>query len=279
MNSENLSFLQDSLKYLGFGENSLLNEQLEQEISKEPKEFKLYTEAFYDEDLKLEAALYFRRSDQQDMYFFNKYDALLRRIGEEDKDRRQTFYISKGTGVTFKEAFNLLQGRAVNKDLTNIEGEKYNAWIQLNFEEQDLHHNYKVKQYRAQYGYDLEKTLAKYPIRELQNEEIKSMLIRSLRRGNLHLVSFTKANKTEKMFIESNPQFKTINIYPIATRVAHKPGRKQAGSVEEKPDTVSGSQDPEEWKEEENAAVAEVKEEENGPASLKAPLRKGRQIK
>jgi hypothetical protein len=258
MNNENLEFLHDNLKYLGFGDNTLLNQQLEEQILKESKEIELYTEAYFDDFCRLEAKLYFRRSDQKEMYFFNKYEALLRYPDDPDKNRSQTFYINKGMGVTFKEAFNLLQGRAVNKDLVNIEGEKYNAWVQLNFEEKDLHSNYKVKQYRAQYRYELEKVLENYPIRELQNEETKAVLIRSLRRGNLQLVTFVKVSKTEKMFIEANPMFKTINIFPLAIRAARKSGGTGRMAVNE--DLVEQVADPlrEETPEEDPDPVAEV---------------------
>ncbi len=250
MNNENLNFLQDSLKYLGFGERLFLNQQLEEAIAKEPKEFQLDTETFFDEDHKLEIVLYFRRSDQLDMYFFSKYEARLRSADDADLDRAQVFYISKGRGMTLKEAFNLLQGRAVNKDLTDAEGTKYNAWVQLNFSEKDQNNNFKVKQYRPQYGYDLEKTLEKYPIRELKNEELKAGLLRSLRKGNLHPVSFDKTNKTEKMFIEACPQYKTINIYPAVSRN----GRKEPSITRE--DSTNNRN------EEEKSGKEESKEEE-----------------
>src|SRR5882672_1512693 len=134
----------------------------------------------------------------------------------------QTFYIFKGTGITLKEAFNLLQGRAVNKNLTNLDGEKYNAWIQLDFGTRTSGNNYRVRQFRAQYGYDLEKILYTYPIRELQEDELKANLIRSLKKGNIHPVTFAKTNKIEKMYIEACPQFKTISIYSLAVRAAHQ---------------------------------------------------------
>ncbi|MDP4150054.1 MAG: hypothetical protein Q8927_14650 [Bacteroidota bacterium] len=262
MNNDNLEFLQDSLKYLGFGEKLLLNQQLEESIAGEPKEFQLDTEHFFDEDHKLELALYFRRSEQADMYFFNKYEARLRSATDLELDRAQVFYISKGRGVTLKEAFNLLQGRAVNKDLTDADGQKYNAWIQLNFLEKDQYDNYKVKQFRPQYGYDLEKTLEKYPIKELKNEELKAGLIRSLKKGNLHPVSFQKILKTEKMFIEANPQYKTINIFPAVNR--H--GRKEP--------TGKGHGTMEELHEDEQAGTEAPKEEELETTGGKASTRK-----
>jgi hypothetical protein len=227
MNKENLEFLQDSLRYLGFGERASLNQQLEQMVASEAKEFVLESEVYYDDETKLEVILCFRRSEQLDMYFFNKYEAKLCFADNPDRDRKHMFYISKGSGITLREAYNLLQGRAVNKDLTNAEGMKYNAWIQLNFEEKDSFDYYKVKTFRVQYGYSLEKTLEKYPIRELKNEELRNSLIKSLKKGNIHTVSFEKSNKNERMLIEANPQYKTINIYSMGSRGRGKSPVKQ----------------------------------------------------
>jgi len=229
MKDESLAFLRGDLRYLGFERRVYLSEQLDKELATDHKEFRLTAETFFDEDHRLELTLHFRRSDNLEMCFLNKYEARLDPGKEPDKERFQTFYVNKGKGVTLKEAYNLLQGRAVNKDLTNAEGQKYNAWIQLNFEEKDGTGNYKVRQYRQQYGYDLEKTLEKYPILELNNEELKANLLRSLKRGNMHPVSFGKIAKVEKMLIEANPQFKTINIHPTGVKIV----RRESGLFKE----------------------------------------------
>ena len=60
MNKDNLAFLDDNLKYLGFGEHSLLNQLLEAEMTRGSMTFDLYTEAFFDEYTRLEVKLYFR---------------------------------------------------------------------------------------------------------------------------------------------------------------------------------------------------------------------------
>lgn len=260
MNKENLSFLQNDLKFLGFGEGKLLHEQLEQQIAGGTLTFELNTEAFYDEDYKVDAILYFKRTGPNDRYALYKYEAFLKRGDNPETERMQTFYIYKGWGITLKEAFNLLQGRAVNKDLTNMEGEKYNAWIQLNFDEVDLSSNYKVKQYRQQYGYDLGKVLEKYPLKELKTEESRALLIRALRRGNLQPVIFLKANnRMEKMFIEANPQYKTINIYSSVAKAMQRLNRRTAQTLKE--ERVEEQETPEDgaWKE---SVVAEESGEE-----------------
>ena len=209
MNAKNLEFLKEGLKYLGFGEG--LNNKLTEEVNSGKNEFQLRTENQYGKD-KVSYTLDFRKSDQSDMYFFNKY-AANQQGDKPEQDRSQIFYIRKNSGVTAKEAYNLLNGRSVNKDLTNQEGEKYNAWIQIDWNQKDDNGNHKFKMIHQAYGFNLEKTLEKYPIKELTELASKEKMLRSLERGNVHQVSFVKGDKEEKMFVEANPQYKAINIY------------------------------------------------------------------
>jgi len=197
---------------------------LEIEIQKGTVEFQLKTAACFDEWSTIQATLYFRRSDNYDIYYFNRYDALLMYDSDPKRNRMQTFYISKGRGVTLKEAFNLLHGRAVYKNLLDSDGLEYNAWLQLSFCERTANNtNYKIRQFGHQYGYDLEKVLANYPIKELEDEQLKQNLLYSLRKGNIHTVTFTKSNKTEKMYIQACPEYKTIIIHSELTRAVKKP--------------------------------------------------------
>jgi hypothetical protein len=106
-----------------------------------------------------------------------------------------------------------MSGRAINKDLTNKEGQVYNAWMQMDFKETDLGANYKMKHYHQNYGYDLEKVLANHPIKELSNEQDKSRLMESLAKGNRQSVVFIENGNEQKRFIEANPKFKSINVY------------------------------------------------------------------
>jgi len=219
MTTNNLDFLNNDLKYMGFGERSLLNQHLEAQLLRELPSFELYTEAFYNPDTKLEAKLYFRRSAKENFYYFNKYDALLRYAGEPHKDRAQTFYLSKGRGFTYKEAFNLLEGRYVYKLLTSRSGIQYYAWVQLNFAEKDRRDNYPYTYFRGS-KFDLLGALKKYPILELDLETTQANLLRSLQRGNLQTVTFKGGERKGKYLVEANPLLDTINIYPAAKGVA-----------------------------------------------------------
>ncbi len=125
----------------------------------------------------------------------------------------QTFYINKTGSITLKEAYNLLSGRAVNKDMTNKEGQFYNAWLQMDFAQTDKSGNFTIRQFHQNYGFDLEKELSKHPIKELGVEMEKARLVHSLRKGNRPSVTFLQGGGEEKRFVEANPRFKTLNVY------------------------------------------------------------------
>lgn len=213
MNVKNFEFLKDSLKYLGFGDK--MNADLENKIKEQPAEFKLNMVGEFNKDNIKDTVNYtldFKKSDQTDMYFLNRYQATLKNEKPE-LEKTQTFYISKNSGITAKEAYNLLSGRAVNKDLNNKEGQPFNAWLQLDFQEKDKHDNYKIKQYHTGYGYDLEMTVARYPIKEQLDAGEKEKLLKSLEKGNLTQVTFAREGGEDKMFVAANPQYKTLDLY------------------------------------------------------------------
>ncbi|MDR3716877.1 MAG: hypothetical protein P4L51_29055 [Puia sp.] len=270
MNTENFAFLSENIKYLGFESKLMQTERLAEQIEKGVKEFQLDAEAFFDDCTRLEAVLHFRKSDQSDLYFFNKYEVRLTNTEDPDQDKAQTFYINKGTGVTCKEAFNLLQGRYVYKELTNQEGQKYNAWIQLNFEEKDHNNNYKYRHYTEKYGYDLEKTLERYPIKELHPEGNRALLIRSLQRGNLQPVTFERNGRAEKMFIEANARYKTINLYNNSL----KRTRREALKVNTPGDTADAQSQQQSEAVEETETARTKKEEETVGSRIRPRIRR-----
>jgi hypothetical protein len=104
---------------------------LEKNLNEGKAEFQLHYKAEINKK-PFEATMNFRKSETTDRYFFNNYHASLEK-GKDEK-AEQTFYLNKGKGVTGKEAFNLLDGRSVHKDLVTKEGQPYKAWMQLNFE-------------------------------------------------------------------------------------------------------------------------------------------------
>ena len=92
MNTTNLEYLQENLKYLGF-ENKL-NDDLQKNASRELPAFQLELEIPHF-NKTMDFTFHFKKSDQSDIYFLNKYDAVLK-LENGEADRNQTFYITKG---------------------------------------------------------------------------------------------------------------------------------------------------------------------------------------
>jgi hypothetical protein len=70
-----------------------------------------------------------------------------------------------------------------------------------------------MKQFHANYGFDLDATLMQRPIKELQHPESRERLIASLERGNRQQVTFSENGKEVKAYIEAAPQYKSLNYY------------------------------------------------------------------
>jgi hypothetical protein len=210
MDEKNVEYLEKQLKFTGFGE--VLNEQLKAKMATGAADFVLSHESKYGKD-EVIAALQFRKSDNSDMYFFNRYNLMLKNDQYPDAIK-QTFYINSGQdNITLKEAYNLMSGRAVDKELQNKEGEKYKAWVQIDFKESDTSGNYKLRHFNENYGFKLDEVLGKHPIKELQLPEEKQKLMESLQRGNRQMVTMESSGQSVKIFIEAAPQYKSLNYY------------------------------------------------------------------
>ena len=230
MNTQNLDFLKNSLLNLGFGEK--LNTEMEKQIEDKAPEFALTAQHEFNQK-KIDYTLNFKAGDNHEMYFFNNYNATLSKGKNEQLN--QTFYINKGNGVTAKEAFNLMEGRAVNKQLFNKDGEKYTAWLVLDNEKLTDKGNKEIKKFTENYGYDLEQTLTGKGIKEMDDPKTKEDLFRSLKKGNSQQITVERDGKEQKYFISANPQFKTVDVLDhqmkkIKREELLKPDQKQSNS-------------------------------------------------
>ncbi|GMQ30641.1 hypothetical protein [Algoriphagus confluentis] len=238
MDQENYEFLTEKLKYTGFEDK--LNVPLKEAIKAKKESFTLGT-TLEIEGKKMDVDLYFKQSAISDRYFFNKFDASLRNENPELEPKKHTFY--QNQGVTAKEAFNLLEGRAVFKSLMDSEKEPYKAWLQLDLTKKEDNNNFQVNQYHEKYGFNLEKAVKKLPIKELKDDTRTDWMIRALQKGNTYPVVMERKGKDEVMFIEANPRFKSINVYDsnmnsVKTSELQKKDQKQAG--EDVSDELSG---------------------------------------
>lgn len=222
MNMKNLEFLKDQLKYTGFGEG--FDAELRGKIDKGMAEFQISHRAEFNKDV-VTATLNYTKSTSSDMYFLNNYKVDLK-PENADELMSQTFRIGKENNITLKEAYNLMNGRAVYKEWTKVEkqsegenvryvatDEKYHAWKQMNFKEANRNGNFKLVPFTDNYGYNLEEHLEKLPLKDQQNEVNKTRLLESLQKGNRQSVIFIKDGTEQQVFLAANPQFKRIDVY------------------------------------------------------------------
>jgi hypothetical protein len=94
MNERNEAYIKNNIKYLGFSD-SLFPELMKNMENRFP-EFVLTHERNYGKE-KLEAKLYFSKSQIGDMYFVNRYLATLIKPNQERIS--QMIYLDKGNGL------------------------------------------------------------------------------------------------------------------------------------------------------------------------------------
>jgi len=245
---KNFEFLRDQIKHAGFGEN--LEYALRDKMEQNQEKFSINFEKAYGND-KVDASLNFKKGTEGDLYFFNTYDLKLTKDNNSDLSVQQSFFNNNNRNtITLKEAYNLLDGRSVNKDMISQDKQEYNVWIKLDFKNTDDRGNFKFKQFGEKYGYDLEGALAKHPIKELQNDQYKGDLIESLKKGNMQSATFIKGDQEVKQYVEANPQYKSINIYDanmqkLESRQSQGEKQGESNSQSAKKDSKGEAQDDE----------------------------------
>ncbi len=205
-------YLQNQMKYLGFGESEQLHNDLKKGLESNAKEFTIKTTS--DKTTLGKSAnftLNFNKTDKGGV-FLNSYDANITNSKDENLSHR--FKVKKEGNITAKEAINLLEGRAVKTNLINSKtNEKEPAFIKLKLnEDKNGYGNYKLDVYNKNYGVDTAKIVEKSNL-IFDKPEYKDFTIKSLEKGNLAPVKFKHEGKEMEGKAMLNPQYKTLNLY------------------------------------------------------------------
>lgn len=147
MKEQNFDYLKNQIKYNGFGEE--LQRELREKMAEGKPDFNIIHHGKFGNDAT-EAALQFKKSETNDMYYFNRY-LLQLKTDKGDEAFTQSFRAGRDNNITLKEDYNMMNGRAVYKEMTPKEGEKYHAWLQLNFKETETNGDFKMKQLHENY--------------------------------------------------------------------------------------------------------------------------------
>jgi hypothetical protein len=218
LNQKNHDHLKNQLLYTGFGDG--LNEPLKAKMLEGANEFTLPHSKKFGQD-EVNSTLHFSKSDKSDLYFFNKFDVSLKQPGKEE-ELKQSYLIGEKYNFTLQERYNMLNGRAVYKELPKMEpvviegkermkptGETYTGWKDLNFKETDTHGNFLPKTM----FWDHQKELVNYPIKEVAEPYDRNRLLASLEKGNLAKVTIVKDGTALKGTVAANPRQQRFDFY------------------------------------------------------------------
>lgn len=209
---DQVQYLKDQLKYLGFGEESNLHKDLEKGIKSTKQQFEIKTSS--DKTLpenKVDFTLKFSKSDSGGV-FLNSYNAVL--TNEKKEEISHNFPVNKENTFTAKEAVNLLEGRSVKIEFLNPKNEEMEfAFVKLNFGEPKTEKgNYNFQNFYQNYGIDAALIVEKSKL-VFDKPEYKDSIIRSLEKGNVVKVKFENNGSVIEGKAVLNPQYKNLNLY------------------------------------------------------------------
>jgi hypothetical protein len=240
----NIDELKESLYRKGFGES--LNAPLEEQIKSGKPEFQLEHAVKIGED-EINYKLHFRRDEERDKVYFNKYDVAIISPDAPGKVTEHTFPTEKL--ITAMEAYRLLKHGelvAVNKNLYNKEGQQYNTWISLDVNgKKDDYNNYPVNTYHENYyqkqPFELKDSLKKLPVpvKELENPQTLERIEKSLKKATLVAVTMMVNGEQSSGMLAVNPKIGRVDLYDQDMRLVEKQQQK----AELKAETPGQSQD------------------------------------
>ncbi|MCF0055185.1 hypothetical protein [Dyadobacter sp. CY356] len=205
----NLKEISDLVKKHGFEPAA---DKLAAKISQGQKNFTIGMSHYVNESEKISYNLSFQKQ-QDGTYRFDSYRASLQNAKSPAQSVSQVFKTDAKDMISADQAQNLLAGRAVMKESFDMTGASKSKWIQLDFTDKDPSGNHKIKSFLHNYGYDLDKAVEKLFQKQNISPDNKQNLFEALKRGEKQPLTIMRGNTAVNLFIEANPQLKTVNIF------------------------------------------------------------------
>ncbi|WP_228457616.1 MULTISPECIES: hypothetical protein [unclassified Chryseobacterium] len=209
---DQVKYLKDQMKYLGFGEDEKLHKDLEKGIKGKAQQFEIKTSS--DKALpenKVDFTLKFSKSDQGGV-FLNSYNAKL--TNNKKEEISHNFPVSRENSFTAKEAVNLLEGRSVKIEFLNPKSNQTEpAFVQFNFNEPKTDKgNYYFQNFYKNYGVDTAKIVEKSNL-VFDNLEWKENSIKALEKGNVVKVKIKENDQVVEAKAVLDPQNRNLKLY------------------------------------------------------------------
>lgn len=209
---DQVKYLKDQMKYLGFGEDEKLQKDLEKGIHGKQQQFEIKTSS--DKTLpenRVDFTLKFSKSDQGGV-FLNSYHAKL--TNDQKGEISHNFPVSRENSFTAKEAVNLLEGRSVKIEFVNPKSNQTEpAFVQFNFNEPKTDKgNFYFQNFYKNYGVDTAKIIEKSNL-VFDNTEWKENSIKSLEKGNIVKVKLKESDQVVEAKAVLDPQNRNLRLY------------------------------------------------------------------
>ena len=209
---DQVDYLQNQLKYLGFGEGEKLHKDLETGINSEEKQFDIKTNSDKASiGNEVDFTLKFNKTESGGV-FLNSYMAVLN--NDKREEISQNFAVNRENTFTAKEAVNLLEGRSVKIEFTNPKSEQLEpAFVKLNFAEPKTEKgNYNFQNFYKNYGVDTDQIVEKSNL-IFDKPEYRESTIKSLEKGNVVKVKFEMDDNVVEGKAVLSPQYKNLSLY------------------------------------------------------------------
>jgi len=216
---ENLTTLTELTQQLGFDDPFQFPNNALHLSNLRAGNFTLEVDDYFDVCCPIHSTLYFERVGTTDRYLFQSFASAIT-LNHKKMTVRKHRFKAETKGITHREAYNLLCGRAVYKQWATHEGEKKNMWIEFNFDLPPLPTGYRIHRYSAS-TFDVALALNRLPLVEHQNRSERQAIVKWLKEGTACLVSFIKPGRTEPKMIEACPRLKCIVIRPLPLDPKH----------------------------------------------------------
>ena len=209
---DQVEYLKNQMKYLGFGEGEKLHKDLEKGIKSKNQQFEIKTTS--DKALpgnKADFTLKFNKTDGGGI-FLNSYNAKL--TNEKNEENSHNFQVNRENTFTAKEAINLLEGRSVKIEFHNPKSDQQEtAFVQFNFDEPKTEKgNYMFQNFYKNYGVETDKIVEKSNL-IFDKPEYKENTIKSLEKGNIVKVKFEQDDKIVEGKAILDPQNRNLKLY------------------------------------------------------------------
>lgn len=197
---KNFNSINEKVQRIGFPD---LSEKIKNLMGREQENFSLPLSYYINEKEKINHSLCFSKNAEGHFELDGFKSSLQKNSAPEDS---REYFFKNGLENNFRlnEVYNLLSGRSVAHN---------QSWFQLDFNDKDASGNYQLKEFRNEYAYDLEKALKAIPLKEISNPYEMEKLKNTLRQGDRVSAVLIKDRRENQIYIEANPQFKSLNIY------------------------------------------------------------------